>query len=252
MHIITDLNQIPPLPLPVGLTIGTFDGMHLGHQALLHQLQQHTIGGTQAVFTFSNHPIGTPQLCTLEHKLEQLRQLDISLVLLFSFNPQFASQPFDLFLTQLHQKLPFSYLLLGEGAAFGKDRQGTPERIKALSKTLPFTVEYLPKLLIQGFPVSSARIRQALQAGELSLVHQLLGRAYSVLAPLSSNQIINLSSLCLPPSGIYDILIHLSSKENPVHGQGILSKETLQLEIKMPKPIISSNPIEVEFIRKLS
>lgn len=247
MHIITDLSHIPFLSPPIGLTIGTFDGMHLGHQALLHQLKQCTLGGSQAVLTFTNPPTGVSQLCTLDHKLKQFEQGGISLVLLFHFTPEFASQPFDLFLTHLHEKLPFSHLVLGEEATFGKDRQGTPERIRALSKHLFFEVTYIPKHLIDDQPVSSARIRKALQEGNLKLVHQLLGRPYSIIAPCAKNQTVNLQSLCLPPSGPYEVLIHLSSESKPLLAQVDLSQEARQLTIHASSSIISSNPIEIEF-----
>ena len=214
MITVSDLVNLPILSPPVGLTIGTFDGIHLGHQALLKALKE-KVSGTLTVFTFSNHPSGiinsrpsTPLLITLDHKLKLLKECGVNLSVLSPFNTEFASQSFDQFLSKLHNALHFSHLILGEGASFGKNRQGNEDEVRAFAKSHHFEVDYFPKIFHNNEPISSGRIRNHLQKGELSEVQTLLGRPYSIYAPLISEKNdyrLDVSGLCLPPHGIYPI-----------------------------------------------
>ncbi len=221
MITLSDLSDIPPLSPPVGLTIGTFDGIHLGHQALLKTLRE-KVSGTLSVFTFSNHPSGvinsrpsTPLLITLEHKLKLLKECGVNLSVLSPFNTEFASQGFDQFLSKLHNALHFSHLVLGEGASFGKNRQGNESEVRAFAKDHHFEVDYFPKIIYKNEPISSGRIRNHLQKGEFAEVKALLGRPYSIYAPLVKKKDrfqLDASELCLPPDGIYPIrLINLET-----------------------------------------
>ncbi|MBS0652834.1 MAG: FAD synthetase family protein [Verrucomicrobia bacterium] len=258
MIICRNLSEIPSLPKPIGLSIGSFDGVHLGHQALFQFLRQKVSSdGTVAALTFANHPsqlfnghAPTLQLCTLEHKLKLFKELGIDLVILIEFNAEFAKKPFDEFLKELKQRLPFSFLALGEDARFGKDRQGKPEAVKALAPFLNFEVEYLTKTLWKDQPISSGRIRKALQEGNLAEVSALLGRAYSVFSPLSNKEgryEVAASNLCLPPDGIYPIQIR--GIELPLQSQAAVynGTKTIRLDISINVPSISENPIEILF-----
>ncbi len=179
MLIISDLNNIPPLPQPCGLTVGSFDGVHLGHLALLRHLRG-KIGpnGTLAVLTFSNHPaeyFGRPVrlICSLEERLKLLKQAGVNLVILLEFNKELASKTYDQFLSEIHQKFPFSYLVLGKGSAFGYQRQGTEENIKKLNY---FNSDYIDKTTIDGEVVSSGKIRKYLEEKNMPAASKLLGR----------------------------------------------------------------------------
>lgn len=160
--------------MKTALTIGFFDGVHIGHRALLSRLREkpHT-----TIVTFSNHPQSlfhppAPKLLIpLDEKIAHLKQYaDELIVLPFTF--EFAATPFDAFLAQFK----LSHLLLGAGAVFGKNREGNEENVRKIAKEKGFTVEYLPKVLFKGEPVSSSRIRSALLAGDKQLADQLLGR----------------------------------------------------------------------------
>lgn len=166
-----------PSDLPkTGLTIGTFDGVHLGHKALLEALKRKA--GHVTVVTFTNHPqeaFGAPpssQICSLEKRLSLLKTLGVDVAIVLPFTLAFASIPFDQFL----RKFSLSYLLLGEGAAFGKGREGTRENVTAFAEKEGFIVEYLPKVLLDGEPISSRRIRAALANHDFELSSRLLGR----------------------------------------------------------------------------
>lgn len=160
--------------MKTALTIGFFDGVHLGHQALLHKLreQPHT-----TILTFSNHPhtaIKPPapkQLIPLDKKLKLLKPFADELLVL-DFTEDFASTPFD----QLLNQFDLSSILLGKGSVFGKDRGGNEENVRKYALEKGIEVEYFSKILFDEEIVSSSRVRKAMEARNLILAKQLLGR----------------------------------------------------------------------------
>lgn len=170
MQTISSLFQAPPLAKPIALAIGVFDGVHLGHQALLKRL---SALGTPVVLTFSNHPLTIlkpdmplMELIPLQEKLHRLERCGVQLTILLPFTHALSEMPYDAFLKMVHQFLPFSALVFGEGDALGKGRAGTPDKVRALGKDMGFTAEYLPKVLYEGEIVSSGRIRKMLALGQ--------------------------------------------------------------------------------------
>jgi riboflavin kinase/FMN adenylyltransferase len=182
MLIVERLEEIPPLSGPIALTIGSFDGVHLGHQYLFQQLKKY---GTAAVLTFSNHPAeilrpntAPPLIDTLDQKIHRLKIHGIDLTLMIPFTQELSSLSYDIFLKQLHTKLPFSHLILGEGSVLGHQALGTRENIEALAKKLNFEAIYLPKFLFEGEIVSSKRIRELINSGNFEQAFRLLGRRF--------------------------------------------------------------------------
>ena len=170
---------------PLALAIGNFDGMHLGHQALLHQLCEHAEAKSlmPAVMTFEPHPrefftpLNTPaRLCNLREKLEYFQRAGIQKVLVCAFNKPFASISAPYFLTMLREKLNANTILVGEDFKFGAKRAGTVDDFKANG----FDLISLPSVDFNSERVSSTRVRDALFSGNLALAAQLLGRNYSV------------------------------------------------------------------------
>jgi len=182
MIIVKNLENIPPISGPIALTIGSFDGVHLGHQYLFQQLKKY---GTAAVLTFSNHPAeilrpdtAPPLIDTLDQKIKRLEIHGIDLTLMIPFTQELSSRSYDTFLKQLHEKLPFSHLILGEGSALGHQARGTEENIKPLAKELKFEPIYLPKFFFEGEIVSSKRIRELINSGNFEQAFRLLGRRF--------------------------------------------------------------------------
>lgn len=179
MQIVNRLEDIPPIPAPIALTIGTYDGVHLGHQFLFAELKKK---GTAAVLTFSNHPseILHPQspitpLYSPQQKLHLFETLGIDLAIVLPFTPELARTPYDVFIHQIRRYLPFSYLILGEGAALGQRALGTEKNIRALAQQLHFEAIYLPKLTVEEETVSSRKIRELIKTGNLEQARRLLG-----------------------------------------------------------------------------
>ncbi|MBI3236857.1 MAG: FAD synthetase family protein [Chlamydiales bacterium] len=256
MILLETLAPISDLPPPIGLSMGTFDGLHLGHQALFHFLKTKT--QSIAVFTFQNHPLQylhpekpLHMLCTLEHKIKLFQELDIDLLFLVPFDKSWAEMPYDTFLNLLQKNLPFSHLALGDGASFGKNREGTPEKIQALAKTLHFQVDYLSKVCKKGSPISSQRIRKALEKGLFSEVAELLGRPYSIYRTLPHIQIhtphsasLKLPHLCLPPDGTYPVQIHSGPSITSCTAQ--ICNQTKTIELKTLKSYFENSQKAIE------
>ena len=170
---------------PLALAIGNFDGMHLGHQALLHKLCEHA--GTQhltpAVMTFEPHPrefftpLNAPaRLSNLREKLELFEAAGIQKVFVCAFKKRFAAISAPDFLSMLRKKLNANSILVGEDFKFGAKRAGTVDDFK----TNGFDLISMPRVDFNSERISSTRVRDALFSGNLTLAAQLLGRNYSV------------------------------------------------------------------------
>lgn len=218
MLLVTDLNDLPVLDTPCGLTIGSFDGVHLGHQALLKSLRAKIpAGGNLVVFTFSNHPSHhfspdnvTPLIYPPLQKVHYLKQLGADLVVLVPFNKEFSQTPFDAFLGGLHRRLKLKFITLGVGATFGKGKQGNEETIKKIAAEWGFEAEYMPKFMVDNAPVSSGRIRKLISQGELHDAAACLGRPYSLMGHCvdkAEKWGIDVQGLCLPPAGTWPVTI---------------------------------------------
>lgn len=182
------LNALAPdFQLPkTAVTIGNFDGVHLGHQAMISQLQK--IAKKQnlqtLVMIFEPQPLeffkgyeAPPRISSLREKVEYLTELGIDYIAIAKFDNQFRNLTASHFATILKQQLNTQSLVLGDDFHFGKDRQGNSEFLKDFG----FNVTNLNTIEFDGERVSSTRIRQVLQAGNLSLASKLLGRPYSMI-----------------------------------------------------------------------
>jgi riboflavin kinase/FMN adenylyltransferase len=176
-------------PAPV-VTIGNFDGVHRGHQALVAATvaRAREAGGTAVVLTFEPHPAAvlTPDrapaaLNTLDQKEELLALLGVDRLALLAFDVEVAELSPELFAREVLQgALDARHVVVGESFRFGHRRQGDAGRLVALGKELGFSVQALPPVLDQGHPVSSSRVRDALVRGEVGVARSLLGRPYFV------------------------------------------------------------------------
>jgi riboflavin kinase/FMN adenylyltransferase len=174
---------------PVALTIGNFDGVHLGHQALLTRLlaAAKLRGIPSAVVIFEPHPreFFTPdqapaRLTSLREKLELLAELGVDRVHICRFNSQFAQMSASDFIAALYQKLAVKYILIGDDFRFGRGRSGDFALMEKVASQHNFTVEAMHSVLYDGLRVSSTAVRAALAAGHMRAATRLLGRPYSI------------------------------------------------------------------------
>ena len=178
-----DLGSAPPSRSVVA--VGVFDGVHLGHQRLLHDLVEmaSTLDAMPTVVTFANHPDqvlhgqAPPPLVSVPHRLRLLRRAGVSRLVLLQFEPRLQNMtPREFAQRVLVGALRARGLLLGYDSALGKDRAGTPAHFAELGAEFGFTVRTGQPFEIDGVPVSSTAIRKAIEHGDLVRVHRFLGR----------------------------------------------------------------------------
>lgn len=167
------------------VTIGNFDGVHLGHQAMIQQLKQ--VAAQQQLKTlvmiFEPQPLeffqgyeAPPRISSLREKVEYLTELGVDYIAVAKFDQYFRGLSAEAFADLLKQQLNAAHLVLGDDFHFGKNRQGNSEYLRNYG----FQVTNLNTIALNGERVSSTRIRQTLQAGDLALAAKLLGRPYSI------------------------------------------------------------------------
>lgn len=174
---------------PVALTIGNFDGVHLGHQALLKQLRMaaQLLGLPTAVLVFEPHPreFFTPQeaparLTSMREKLEFFATLNVDRVYVCRFNSSFAQMNAVDFIHALHEKLAAKFVLIGDDFRFGNRRSGDFALMEKIGSQQGFKVDVMHSVSHKGLRISSTAVRAALVEGDLCAAQRYLGRPYSI------------------------------------------------------------------------
>lgn len=171
------------------VSIGNYDGVHRGHQAVVRQLLRNRdrFSLPAMIVTFEPHPQeyfrGGQQtrLTSLRAKLELLHELGVERVLCLRFNDELANMSPQAFIEDLLVAgLGVRHLVIGDDFRFGKGRAGDIEVLREYGEGHGFTVEHTETYMVNGERVSSSRVRQALEMGQLDLARQLLGRTYGI------------------------------------------------------------------------
>lgn len=179
----------PDSPLPAShVTIGGFDGVHRGHQALIRHTVDaaHQAGLLAVVVTFQPAPAvffrrRPPRYLTpLREKLPLLEALDVDVALVLSFDEQLARTPARVFVEALRRHLGMQALTVGAGFALGHQRQGTTERLQAWAAEMGYRFEVFPPVTEDGQRISASRIRALLDEGRVEEAARLLGRWYTL------------------------------------------------------------------------
>lgn len=190
MQIVTDFRTVN-LSRPTVLTIGNFDGLHRGHQALLEALceiaQNHDPVATSAMLTFSPHPLAVLRpdfphhlLTTAEERLALAAQLGIDIGIIQPFTHEFAALTAPEFVALLKDHLKLAEIVVGPDFALGRDRGGDLATLVDLGLQMDFDVTVISPQTVDGKPVRSSAIRHMLQHGEVDQAADLLGRPYQV------------------------------------------------------------------------
>lgn len=277
MQILRGLSS--PDTQPVALTIGNFDGVHLGHQALLAELKlaAHARGLQTAVVIFEPHPreFFTPdqapaRLTSLREKLQYFSSLGIDRVHVCRFDARFAQMTATDFIKSLHEQLSASFVLIGDDFRFGKGRIGDFALMEKVAAVQGFEVKAMHSVLHDGVRISSTAVRAALAAGQLRTAQRYLGRHYSMSGRVvHGDQVgrklgfptanIQVRHPRLPLSGIYVAQVH-------AEGLGVLqgaasmgvrptvkndAQPTLEVHLFEFDQQIYGKHLRVEFLQKL-
>ncbi len=184
-----DTTANPAIQRPV-LTIGTFDGVHLGHHAILNEVKRHAaaIGGESLVITFEPHPRQVLQpeahiqiLTPLAEKLSLLHEAGIQRVSVTPFTADFAQCTAEAYIEDfLIGRFSPAAIVIGYDHRFGHDRRGDIALLRHHASRHGIAVHELPAHMIDNAAISSTKIRHALSAGDVSLAAQMLGRPYTL------------------------------------------------------------------------
>lgn len=191
MQVLRSIPELSHLHGPLFLAIGVFDGVHLGHQAVISTSARNAklADGTPVVVTFDPHPekVLRPQsaphlLTATQHKIELIRSLGVGHLLVIHFDKDFASTAPELFVRELvTQSRPLRQICVGHEWSFGRGRAGNLELLEKLGAENQFEVIGIPPIDVAGEVISSTAIRQAVQTGNFVKAARMLGREYTIL-----------------------------------------------------------------------
>src|SRR5689334_12299268 len=176
---------------PAVVTLGNFDGAHLGHQAIIGKAvaTARATGARAVALTFEPHPVAVlapdrapPTIQTLHDRLASLRDLGVDVTLLTRFTRDFASLDPEAFVRDfLLRHVDVAHVVVGDNVSFGRGRAGTAETLRALGTRFGFAVDEVgPVVTDEGERVSSTRLRELLQAGDVAAARRLLGRPHAL------------------------------------------------------------------------
>jgi riboflavin kinase/FMN adenylyltransferase len=179
---------------PTVLTLGVFDGLHLGHQLIVRTVVERAraTGAVPTVITFDPHPRAVlhpesspPLLQTLDQKVEGFGALGIEQTIVIRFDETFSQIRAEDFLREVvKERLQAKEVYLGCGFAFGHNREGNIELLRRVSEELGFFADEVPEVQVRSQRVSSSKVRLLLADGKVNLARRLLGRPYGVEGPV--------------------------------------------------------------------
>jgi riboflavin kinase/FMN adenylyltransferase len=280
MEILRSIVGLESLRGPLFLAIGVFDGVHLGHQAVISTATSHarSADGTPLVVTFDPHPVKVlrphhaPHLLTAtQHKIALIRDLGVEHLLVINFDKQFAATSPEKFVEELvaHSR-PLREICVGHEWSFGKDRRGNLDLLKKLGTQFQFSVVGIPPIKVNDAVVSSTAIRQAVEKGDFATAAAMLGREYTILGTVKAGDKLgkkigyptaNLSahSEQFPPNGVYlaeawihGVLYHgvVNLGYRPTVSSG-KSERVLEIHLLDFDRDIYGEDVEVRFVRYL-
>jgi riboflavin kinase/FMN adenylyltransferase len=198
MRILRAIDQLESLDGPTHLAIGVFDGVHIGHQAVIGRALESAarIGSSAVVVTFDPHPVRVlrpekaPRLLTsTRHKLQLIEKMGVNAVLLLEFTLEFSRTTPEAFVQQLAQSAnQLSRVCVGEEWTFGANRSGSTVLLKELAPKFHFEVVTVPPVLVDGRVVSSTLIRSAVECGDFGSTAKYLGRPFTILGTVSEGR----------------------------------------------------------------
>jgi riboflavin kinase/FMN adenylyltransferase len=220
----------------VWLTIGAFDGVHRGHQAVIGSLVKgaHASGCSAVVVTFSPHPaevlkdITAPYyLTTPEEREDLIKSLGVDEVLTLPFTHEFARKTAREFIADLYQLRPFACILVGHDFTFGVGQEGNIPLLKRFGQEFGFEIRTIPPFLLNGQVVSSSNIRHLVLKHQMKAAAQMLGRWYSVSGEvvhgdgrgkhigIPTANVAAWHKRLMPPSGVYAARVELGHRTLP-------------------------------------
>lgn len=279
MNVLRDMSELKTLRGPVAFAVGVFDGVHLGHQAVIQSAIDFTEkhGGTTVVLTFDPHPLRVLRpdsapllLCSTSHKLHILKQFGVDHVLVLPFTSATAKTDANAFITTLVSSCqPLGFISVGYTWSFGRGREGNVHQLMEMGQIHGFGVYGVPEVKIEEEVVSSTLIREAVRTGNFSKAESMLGRAYTVMGKVVKGRQLGrqlgfptanvaIENEELPPLGVYAVEAMFEGRKYPGvanlgrrptiedDGEQILEVYLLDLDIDL-----YGSDLEVSFLKLL-
>ena len=277
MRRLTAIDELRGLEGPVHLALGVFDGVHLGHQAVIGRAVDAAKreGGVAGVLTFDPYPLWVlaPEkaprrlLASLDHKAEILSGLGVDLLLALPFDRKRAKVEAEDFVESLVDAGTRT-ICAGEDWRFGHRRSGDRRLLGSLAESMGFRFEAVPPVMMEGDRISSTRIRQAIRDGNLDAAARMLGRRYTVAGTVVEGRKLgreigfptaNLErgDEQYPPDGVWAVRARVDGREGDgVANLGIrptVDGESRLLEVHFfeERPELYGKPMEVEFVARI-
>ncbi|MGI6092352.1 MAG: bifunctional riboflavin kinase/FAD synthetase [Veillonellaceae bacterium] len=231
MEIYTTITNLTKRFPKIAVVLGTFDGVHLGHQKIISRAVElaKSMGGTSVVFTFSNHPLSIvapnrcpQQISTPDYKSELLADIGVDVLLNIPFTHDFARMLPEEFLSQLARNLNPKYVVVGPNYSFGYKSAGTPELLKSAEQQYGFKAEIMEAFEIDGTIISSTLIRQLIKEGKVADAAKLLGRPFKLKGKVIKGEqrgrtlgyptanLAVIPDLIAPADGVYAVKVYTS------------------------------------------
>lgn len=281
MELIRGLHNIRPRHKGCVATIGAFDGVHLGHQAVLEQLKAKAREYNLPALVITLEPlpreyfapkIAPPRLMSFTEKLVALKDQGIGRVLGVHFDKALSEVSAEDFISDIfHRRLGIKHMVVGDDLRFGHERRGDFNLLQKMGKELGFSVSATKTLQVSDARASSTRIRQALANADFALAERLLGRPYSITGKVVYGQQlgrtlgaptanIKLQRLQSPLLGVYAVRVNISGFEQSFNGVANVGtrptvddsiKASLEVHLLDFSTMIYGKKVEVIFLHKL-
>jgi riboflavin kinase / FMN adenylyltransferase len=260
MKIYSDFSEIQHINNPI-LTIGTFDGVHIGHQKIIQKLNEEAenCGGESVLFTFYPHPrmvlnpdVNLQLIQTQEEKLAKLERMGLKHLIVFPFTKDFANTKAEDFIVQyLINQLQVKKVVIGYDHQFGKNREGSIEQFRELAKQYQFEVIEIPAQEINEINISSTKIREAILQGDAETATNFLNEPFELTGtvvhgkklgnqigfPTANIQLANEHKI-VPKTGVYAVELILDNATQ--HGMmnigfrpTVSDEKTLSIEVHL-------------------
>ena len=256
MKIYTHFDEIANIPNPV-LTIGTFDGVHVGHQKIIEQLNRRAeeVGGESVLFTFFPHPRmvihpenhGIKLIQTQEEKIEKLARLGLKHLIVFPFTKEFSELTAKEFVCNfLVESLHVNTIIVGYDHQFGKNREGNLAFLQTHAKEYKFTVQEISAQEINDVNISSSKIRTALFKGDIRTANFYLNDTFELQGTVvhgnklgrtigfpTANIQIDDNLKLIPGNGVYAVRVVLENKQEQIGMMNIGTRPTINNELTL-------------------
>lgn len=281
MKVYRSVDEIPSIKNPV-VTLGTYDGVHLGHQEIISFLKKNAkrTGGETVLFTFHPHPRmvlypedhGMKLIQSIDERIEKLERFGIDHLILFPFTEEFSRLSATEFVRDiLVNKLNVSMMTIGYNHHFGRNREGNLELLKELGIVYDFKVEEIPAFRTGDISISSTKIRKAIQCGDLQTAKLYLGESFSFKGkvvrgdqigskigfPTANMQLLTPHQI-IPTNGVYAVKVKYANRtikgmmnigQRPTVSE--LKEQRIEVHLFDFNEDIYDNIIDVQFIARV-